>query len=234
MAINSTTASTLSDWFTQATAAATPAASKAITPATTTPAITATPTTTGATFGGTTAAAAPTATKAANAASSVNVGDWYKTVAGRTGEQAGLDHWQAQLDAGADPAELYKSFVKSAVDNNDYNPSSLQTKPALLDLDSLKNRDVSTNQTVAGQLSGLLDANSDYIQSARDRAQRAANARGLSNSSIAASVATSAKVSAIPTSNGRPLRTKGCPVRAKTNGSTGRMQGLTMVSTPPR
>ncbi|MNY25995.1 hypothetical protein D3C86_1598130 [compost metagenome] len=50
----------------------------------------------------------------------------------------------------------------------------------------------------------------------------------------AANVATSAKVSAIPTSSGNPLLTKGCPVRAKTNGNTGRMHGLTIVSTPPR
>ena len=50
----------------------------------------------------------------------------------------------------------------------------------------------------------------------------------------AASVATIAKVSAIPISIGSVLRRKLPPARAKTNGSTGRMHGLTMVSTPPR
>ena len=37
---------------------------------------------------------------------------------------------------------------------------------------------------------------------------------------------------AMPSSSGKPL-TKGWSARAKTNGSTGRMQGLAMVSTPP-
>jgi len=50
----------------------------------------------------------------------------------------------------------------------------------------------------------------------------------------AASVATAAKVSPMPTSNGKPLRTKGWSVRENTNGSTGRMQGLSMVNAPPR
>jgi hypothetical protein len=50
----------------------------------------------------------------------------------------------------------------------------------------------------------------------------------------AASVATAAKVAAMPTSIGSVLRRKGWPARAKTNGRTGRMQGLTMVRTPPR
>jgi hypothetical protein len=49
----------------------------------------------------------------------------------------------------------------------------------------------------------------------------------------AANVATSANVIAIPASRGKPLRMNGCPVRAKTKGRTGRMHGLTIVSTPP-
>ena len=47
-------------------------------------------------------------------------------------------------------------------------------------------------------------------------------------------VATAAKVSAMPTSIGAPLRRNGRSARANTNGSTGRMHGLRMVSTPPR
>ena len=50
----------------------------------------------------------------------------------------------------------------------------------------------------------------------------------------AASVATPAKVNAMPTSIGSPLRRNGCSARANTNGSTGRMHGLTIVSTPPK
>jgi hypothetical protein len=43
-----------------------------------------------------------------------------------------------------------------------------------------------------------------------------------------------AKVAAMPASIGRVLRRKLRSARAKTNGSTGRMQGLTMVKIPPR
>src|SRR4051812_21774828 len=51
---------------------------------------------------------------------------------------------------------------------------------------------------------------------------------------IAASVATPAKVNAMPTSIGSPLRRNGCSARANTNGSTGRMHGLTIVSIPAK
>jgi len=51
---------------------------------------------------------------------------------------------------------------------------------------------------------------------------------------MAASVATAAKVAAMPTSIGRPVGANGLSDRAKTNGRTGRMQGLAMVKTPPR
>jgi hypothetical protein len=50
----------------------------------------------------------------------------------------------------------------------------------------------------------------------------------------AASVATAAKVAAMPASIGRTLRAKGWPAREKTNGRIGRIQGLTMVSTPAK
>ena len=49
----------------------------------------------------------------------------------------------------------------------------------------------------------------------------------------AARLATPAKVIAMPANSGRPLFTNGWSARAKTKGSTGRMQGLTMVSAPP-
>ena len=50
----------------------------------------------------------------------------------------------------------------------------------------------------------------------------------------AAKVATPAKDAAMPASNGNPLLRKGCSARANTKGSTGRMHGLRIVSTPPR
>src|SRR6516225_6957106 len=50
----------------------------------------------------------------------------------------------------------------------------------------------------------------------------------------AANVAIAANVTAMPTNIGRPLFAKGRSARANTNGSTGRIQGLMMVRTPPR
>jgi hypothetical protein len=50
----------------------------------------------------------------------------------------------------------------------------------------------------------------------------------------AASVAIAAKVMAMPANMGRPLVRNFCSERANTKGSTGKMQGLRMVSTPPR
>src|SRR5262245_29487264 len=38
----------------------------------------------------------------------------------------------------------------------------------------------------------------------------------------------------MPTSKGSPPRRNGTPVRVNTNGSTGRMHGLRIVSTPPK
>ena len=49
-----------------------------------------------------------------------------------------------------------------------------------------------------------------------------------------ARLATAAKARHRPTSIGKPLLTNVRSARAKTKGRTGRMQGLTMVSTPPR
>jgi hypothetical protein len=49
-----------------------------------------------------------------------------------------------------------------------------------------------------------------------------------------ARLATTANASVMPISIGRPLRRNGRSARASTNGITGRMHGLTMVSTPPK
>ncbi|MNF15824.1 hypothetical protein D3C80_2185900 [compost metagenome] len=50
----------------------------------------------------------------------------------------------------------------------------------------------------------------------------------------AASEAIPAKVTILASSIGRMLVEKGWPARANTNGSTGRMHGLRIVSTPAR
>ena len=50
----------------------------------------------------------------------------------------------------------------------------------------------------------------------------------------AASEAMAANETAMPINRGSPCERKGRSARANTNGSTGRMQGLRMVSTPPR
>jgi hypothetical protein len=47
-------------------------------------------------------------------------------------------------------------------------------------------------------------------------------------------VATTENAAAMPTSIGNPPRKNGWSALANTKGSTGRMQGLTIVSTPPR
>jgi len=178
MAISDSTANTMSDWYTNslATASGTPAAAA----------------NTGTVFGGTTPAASATTSSTGAAASNKplsgqNVTEWYKNIAGREGEQEGLDYWNNQLASGRSSEDVYKDFVQGTIANNDFNPVLPSKKPTLLDPSTLNYRSVGSDQTVAGQLGGLLDANSNYIQSARDRAMRASNARGLSNSSIAAS-----------------------------------------------
>lgn len=51
-------------------------------------------------------------------------------------------------------------------------------------------------QTVAGQITGLLDAENSYIKRARERAAETANQRGLFNSSIAANAGEAAAIDA--------------------------------------
>lgn len=215
MAINQNTASTLSDWFSKAvggqTGTAAPSSSVTSTAQSASPQ--------GASVFGATAVGSNTNAKPVGSSipSQANapvpdVSSWYRNIAGREGEQSGLDFWNKELASGRDVDSVYKDFVKGTIANNDFNPTfspntpaSGQTgggqtgggapsnsatptaQPALLDLAALRQREVAANQTVSGQLGGLLSANSDYIQSARDRALRASNARGLSNSSIAVS-----------------------------------------------
>lgn len=201
MAISDSTANTMSDWYTKSlqgaststTPEATPNTGSVLggtAPAATAPAATSAPSTTSfntAAQGGIT----PTASSGASASTpAVDLNQWYTDITGRKADAQGAAYWNnrlANLGSGENVDSIYKEFINSAKANSDYAPGSYSSGPSQIDLDSLKNREVDSGQTVAGQLGGLLDANSNYIQSARDRAQRAANARGLSNSSIAAS-----------------------------------------------
>jgi len=181
MAISDTTANTMSDWFTKSLAGA---SSTSATPATATSSTAQTPATSN--VWGSAAQASPTstATQSGTSTSPVDVSQWYTDITGRKADAQGMSYWNNRLASGENTDSVYKDFITAAQNNNDYNPGSY---PNQLNLDSLQTRNVTPQQTVAGQIQGLLDTNSNYIQSARDRAQRAANARGLSNSSIAAS-----------------------------------------------
>ena len=57
-------------------------------------------------------------------------------------------------------------------------------------------RKIGENETVAGQLNTLLNSDSRYIQSARDKGMETANSRGLINSSIAAGTSERAAIDA--------------------------------------
>lgn len=179
MAISQSTANTLTDWYAKATGGSNP--------------VTSSNTPTGSAFGTTAAAAPKPATGMPSANTSGNggydVSAWYRNAAGREADTGGKAYWEGVLASGADPTNTYNEFVKGLANNNDLAKpgGGYALSPSQLDLNSLVKRGVTKEQTVAGQIGSLLDANSPYIQSARDRAMRASNARGLSNSSIAAS-----------------------------------------------
>lgn len=62
--------------------------------------------------------------------------------------------------------------------------------------DNFVTQTVDPNDTVQGQLVGLLDSNSAYIQQAKNQAAQQANSRGLLNSSIAAGAGQGAAIRA--------------------------------------
>jgi len=65
-----------------------------------------------------------------------------------------------------------------------------------VNVQSTPDMQVGTNQTVSGQLNGLIASNSPYMQLARSNAMQTANDRGLINSSMAAGAGESAAISA--------------------------------------
>jgi hypothetical protein len=154
-------------------------------------------------------AAKPSATTSGG--NGYDVAAWYRQAAGREADAGGKSFWEGVLASGADPGNVYNDFVKELADNNDLAKPGASTSlaPSQLDLDKLVKRNVSKNQTVSGQIGDLLDTNSSYLQSARDRSMRASNARGLSNSSIAASAGEAAAYEAalpIATSDAQAFR----------------------------
>lgn len=72
--------------------------------------------------------------------------------------------------------------------------------PATLTDQNTTQRTVNTgNETVAGQLTSLLDSGSSYVQQARNNAMQTANSRGLLNSTMAATAGEKAAIeSALP------------------------------------
>ena len=71
-----------------------------------------------------------------------------------------------------------------------------QNVAAVLPGASPEMRDVTQNETVAGQLNTLLSKESPYIKSARNRGMEVANSRGLINSSLAAGTSERAAIDA--------------------------------------
>lgn len=98
------------------------------------------------------------------------------------------------------PSVSNQSTLGSVAQNNTsaFNPNTTSTKateqastynPATA---TGTNWDVNQNQTVAGQLSGILSSNSPLLQQAQARALQAMNSRGLLNSSMAVGAGESA------------------------------------------
>lgn len=178
-ALGSATTQKLTDWYSNLTAPK-KSASAAL------------PTTSAAT-----ATTATTAPKTSTAGPGYDVSAWYRQAAGREGDAGGLDYWRDQLTQSGDPSAVYSEFLKGLAANGDYSTgANLNNQPAQLDIGSLYTRNPTSSQTVSSQLGSLLDSNGKYIQSARDRAMLESNARGLSNSSIAASAGEDAAIQA--------------------------------------
>ncbi len=144
------------------------------------------------------------------------VKNWYNSYLGRTGRQEEAAFWivkmnNAGIDAhseimNSDEAKKYKQGMQNSVvtPNNDTNKNSPVPGAAAVGYtgggymmpSQLTTRSVQENETVGGQINSLLDENSAYIQGNRDRAMRAANARGLVNSTMAASAGEEAALNA--------------------------------------
>jgi hypothetical protein len=131
----------------------------------------------------------------------------YQSELGRAPDAAGLDYWKSNMTNGETAAQ-----VKSAIDSSsEYQamhalpqapapsappapsmappaaPATATYTPATLGTPTAWN--VTGNQTMQGQLAGIMDPNSPIIQQARTQGLELANERGLLNSSIGESAA---------------------------------------------
>jgi len=118
---------------------------------------------------------------------SSQISDLYQKDLGRTPDAAGLQFWEGQAQNGASMGDIDQAFRNSAEYKNDhamgdlpkaetYTPNTLGTPTQV---------NVGPYQTVAGQLSNIMDPNNPIIMGARTQALQQANANGLLNSSMA-------------------------------------------------
>src|SRR5689334_22124275 len=98
----------------------------------------------------------------------------------------------------------------------------------------MRDPSATNGRVIRSEIDGKISASPNRASSTSATQRPASFARTAQLPPTAASVATPAKVSAIPTSIGSAPRTKLRPALAKTKGSTGRMHGLTIVSIPPK
>lgn len=116
--------------------------------------------------------------------------DLYRTTLKRDGDAAGMKWFADNLASGATTLD----GVRNALVNSDEYAKANSTIPTPATL-TARTIDQPT-QTVQGQLSNVLAADSPVLQQARAEGQRQAADRGLLNSSIAASAGTDAMVRA--------------------------------------
>ena len=101
------------------------------------------------------------------------------------------------INSVTDPTKI--PGVPSLINTPQVTPQIAQTPTAVATVPtptSVLPRQITTNETVAGQLNNLLAKDSTYIQSARNRGMETANARGLINSSLAAGTSERAAIDA--------------------------------------
>lgn len=122
------------------------------------------------------------------------LGDWFNTTAKPVESKPQLGG--GLLSSGDSPSFNTGSGV-FGVQTATTGGTSPTTSPSMLNLGSLDRRNVDgASETVAGNMKSMLDEGSPYIQAARERAKGQANARGLLNSTMAASAGEAAAIDA--------------------------------------
>jgi hypothetical protein len=110
----------------------------------------------------------------------------YQKDLNRTGDKAGLDFWKAQLTAGNTNLAGVEQGILNSDEYKSLHPAPAPvsaSQPAVLGSPTQWN--VTPNQTVAGQMQGLIDPNNPYYQQWATAGAQDAAARGFTgNSSI--------------------------------------------------